>query len=257
VTGGGLVGKFEIRYADGTHEPTYIQTGHQLDGWFMPGETRTHGTDHALAFPKGFPDYLIAWRGKNAKFDNVGVFAYGHDNPHPEKEIQEIVFTAAETGAKWFLLAVTLSEQPVWFPQIDISYGIPDNWGAGAVVYALIEGLAGIKDTGCAFDQALLAPRWAAAGVDTVTATAKYEASGGYVRYKYAHDRAAKTVRVEAATCASRLRFELLLPEGATAKSATVNGKPCPVATKKIEGSTYACLDLEGAGAQTVEIVLG
>jgi hypothetical protein len=48
----------------------------------------------------------------------------------------------------------------------------------------------------------------------------------------------------------------LLLPEGAAAKSATVNGKPCAVATKKVEGATYACLDLEGTGAQTVEVVL-
>ena len=51
------------------------------------------------------------------------------------------------------ILGVTLSDAPVFLPpRNDLSTGMPNNWGAAALVYALIGGLAGVKDTGIAFD---------------------------------------------------------------------------------------------------------
>ena len=114
------------------------------------------------------PVCKVAWRGENKVFHNVGVFVYGLNNPHPEKVIKSIDFEGVKNNTKWFVLSVTLSDAPVFFDPGAISYGIPDNWGAAAVVYALVEGLAGVKDNGVAFDRALLSPRWSASEVNEV-----------------------------------------------------------------------------------------
>ncbi len=88
------------------------------------------------------------------------------------------------------IMGVTLSDAPVFYQPPAISFGIPDNWGSAANVYALIEGLAGIRDAGVAYSRVILSPRWTAAGVKKVKATAKYEASGGYTAYQYDVDQA-------------------------------------------------------------------
>jgi len=34
-----------------------------------------------------------------------------------------------------------------------LSFGIPDRWGAAAITYSLLEGLAGVKDTATIFER--------------------------------------------------------------------------------------------------------
>jgi hypothetical protein len=189
-------------------------------------------------------------------FQNVGVYAYGLDNPHPEKAIAKVVLQAAENGNFWAVLALTLSDAPVFFMPSDVSYGIPDNWGAAAVVYALVEGLAGIQDAGVAFDRVTLAPRWAAAGVKRVTATAKYAASGGYLRYRYRHDAKKGRLAVEFTGNGARVDVRLLLPARRKPRAVRLDGRDVPVATTQIERSLYACLAAEGVGVHKVEVEL-
>jgi hypothetical protein len=62
---------------------------------------------------------------------------------------------------------------------------MPNNWGAGCVTAALLEGLAGIEDTGGGFRTALISPRWLAAGAMDVEVSVRYPASYGYVPYHY------------------------------------------------------------------------
>ncbi len=225
------------------------QVRREIAPWYMP---RDPGVGRS-----GDPVCKVAWRGGNGTFANVGCYVFGMDNPHPERDIAEVVFTAAETDCKWFVLGITACDLAVYFPPSDVSFGIPHNWGAAAVVYALVEGLAGIKDTGRAFDRALLAPRWSAAGVKSAAATAKYEASGGYVRYRYALDEAAGKMSVEAASSADSVRLEILLPAGKEPKGVTLDGKKTEFETKTVESSRYACLDLEGVGVHEIEVAIG
>lgn len=249
LAGDGLVGWIALRYADGGVHIQYIHSGREIGPWYMPQDPRSGG--------KRDPVCKVAWHGGNATFPNVGCYVFGMNNPHPEKEVEEIALTAAETGGKWFVLGVTLSDAPVYFPPSDVSFGIPDNWGAGAVVYALLEGLAGIKDTGRAFDGALVAPRWRAAGVKSATVTAKYEASGGYVRYRYSLDEAAGRLTLDVASSAEAILIEVLLPPGREAGGVKLDGEAADFETKKIESSRYVCLDLAGVGAHAVEVTLG
>ena len=65
------------------------------------------------------------------------------------------------------------------------SFGGPDNWAAANAMAALVEGLAGVKNEGLAYEKVTLSPRWVSAGVDTVDVTVKYAASEGYIAYKY------------------------------------------------------------------------
>jgi hypothetical protein len=259
VSGGSFPGWITVQFADGRHTTEYIRSGQQVGSWFMP-------TDPPEDHRRG-PVCKVAWRGANDRFPNVGVYAYGMNVAYPDAEILSVTLTAAETDCRWLVLAVTACDAPVFFPPNDVSFGIPDNWGAGAVVYALVEGLMGIKDTGVAFDRALLAPRWAAAGVTKAEATVKYEASQGYVRYTYSLEDAGeggdggnggRVLRLEIASNAERMDLEILLPEGSQAGgvTATVNGASASVRAKSVEVSQYACLSIEGIGAHTVELRL-
>jgi hypothetical protein len=124
------------------------------------------------------------------------------------------------------------------------------------VVYALIEGLAGIKDTGVAFDRATLAPRWEAAGIRNATACAKYEASGGYLRYRYSHAPRSKRLTLEFTGSGADFELALLLPKGHRARAVALNGQPVPFAALRVEGSTYACLAARGVGVHRLRVVL-
>ncbi|HRT95342.1 MAG TPA: hypothetical protein P5532_13015, partial [Planctomycetota bacterium] len=138
----------------------------------------------------------------------------------------------------------------------DVSYGIPDNWGAGAVVYALVEGVAGIRGAGVAFDRVTLAPRWEAAGVRRVTACAKYEASGGYLRYRYSFAPRTQRLTLEFTGNGADFELALLLPKGLRPGAATLDGRAVSVAIRRIENSTYACLDVRGVGTHHLALEL-
>ncbi len=248
LSGGGLAGWITLRYEGGEHHTQYVTSGREIGPWYMPRDPRGGRRDK--------PGCKVAWWGPNGYFPNVGVFAYGLDNPHPDRAIERIEFHAAESRSIWFLLGVTLCDAPVFFMPGDVSFGIPDNWGAAAVVYALIEGLAGMVDTGRAYDRALLAPRWVAAGVREVAATARYEASGGYLRYTYSLDEPGNSLSLRVAGNADATRLELLLPVGKEPATVALDGEEVQFELKTVESSRYLCLDLAGIGAHTVEVKL-
>jgi len=248
------IGELEALYSDGARHHQYISAGAQLENWFMPGATEGRRSREAPRLDKGWPEHQIAWRGENDTYENVGLFLWGWDNPHPEKEIAELVFRAAENDGAWFVPGITFSDCPVWFPQSDVSFGIPDCWGSAAIVYALIEGLAGIKNTGIAFDSALLCPRWSAAGINKVSAAAVYPASGGYVAYDYALT--GNTLSLRFASNAERIACRILLPKGKHAIALRLNGMESDFTIERAENSFYACVQSEGIAAHEIGVVM-
>jgi len=227
----GLAGTLVLEYVDGSRWTQHVVRGRHVSGWWMP-EGRGH--------------LAVAWRGKNAVCANVGLVAWGLNNPHPEKPLAKLVLTAAEGQGIWLVAGVTLSAQPVWFPPSSVSYGIPENWGAAAVVYALVEGLAGVKDEGVAFDRALLAPRWLAAGVTRAEACIAYPASNGYVAYRYRHEPGRKRIALTVTGSGTALRARVLLPVRAKGvKSVRVDGAAQPFLTLSVERSRYVEFEFE------------
>lgn len=252
ISAGSLAGWFDVRYADGEVRTVFVNAGHNIGGWFMPGEQSMRGLGHATVPASGFSDLQLAWRGANSQFDNVGVWLYGWNNPRPEVAIDRIDFTAARNGSKWFVLGVTLCDTPVHFPQSDLSFGIPDNWGAAAVVYALFEGLAGVQDTGVAFNRARVAPRWSAAGVGSAAVTIRYEASQGYVAYTC--ETTGEHVSAVVTSNADSTLLELLVPREREPGEMVIDGEVVSYEIRRVEQSCYACVVLSGRGVRKVRL---
>ncbi len=246
------LGSCVFHYADGSHVTQYVNVGKQVQSWFMPAPNSAFvGGNGAGKRPAHL---RVAWQGANGTFENVGMFVYGWNNPHPEKEIADIEFLCAEHQAFWFIAGVTVSDQTVRFEEGPVSYGIPDMWGSAAVVYALLEGLAGIVDDGVAFDRVRLSPRWDAADIDEVTASAVYPSSKGYCRYQYMRDKNNLTLRV--AGNGEQLSCALLLPAGRSVKRLRCNGIAQEPRVHSVEASLYLSVQLRGLTAHLIEIEL-
>ena len=245
--GGGLVGHINVIYADGTTLCQYVQTGRELNGWFLPAEDWFSGK-------KWEPIARLAWEGPNKVFDNLGVFAYGWNNPHPDKEIATVEFVKEATAAKWFVFAMTASDQPVLFPSSDVSFGIPDCWGASAVVYAVMEGVAGVKDLGRGMDTVQIAPRWAASDSKSATVTVKLPSSRGYARYRYALTDTQLSLDF---TCtADDVQVQVLLPQGKSVRALRLNGAEHDFEEHSVESSRYVHVHLHGVAVRQLEVDL-
>ena len=232
------VGSVTIEYADGSSVIDYIDDN-KIHEWYLPAD-------------KKGDNCRLGWWGANGTFTNIGCMVYGYNNPNPDKEIKSLRFNALKNNSMWGILGITLCDTPVFFMPSTVSFGIPDNWGAGAVTYALIEGLTGVKDTGISFDKILFAPRWEAANIAEADATIKYESSGGYVSYKYNKDN--DGIRIAITGNGDRIASEILLPSNKSVKSVTINGKQQDFTTKTVEQSKYCCFDLNGYGVKDIKI---
>ncbi|HDS07575.1 MAG TPA: hypothetical protein ENO05_08110 [Bacteroides sp.] len=235
-------GSISLDYTDGSGHIDHMGPG-KISNWWYPTAPQDR---------KQTPHMRIAWRGENRYSRNVGVCLYGLNNPHPEKQIESITFRSAGDQNKWMVLGVTLSDHPVYFKPDFISAGIPDNWGAAAVVYALVEGLCGVKDQGVAYNHALLAPRWEAAGENKASVTINYPASGGYISYRY-HHRDGGT-RIDFTGSMEQTDIRLLLPEGAVPSLVSVNGEPAEHRTETIEQSRYLVINGIRSTVNRVEV---
>ncbi len=242
---GSYLGDIVLCYADGSQFKTHVLSGRNIAGWWYPVDG---------PYNDGVRPYYVAWKGKNEKSLSVGVYIFGLNNPFPDKVIQSIDFVSSGTEGLWMVLGATLSDHPVFFMPERISFGAPDNWGAAAVVYALLEGLAGIKDEGIAFSKARLAPRWPAAGVDEVTATVKYPASGGYLSYTYKNDRQQKELQLEFTGTAADIVVEILIGSDQAVNKVVLNNQPIAFRPKYVEQSKYIRFATDRVGAHTVKL---
>ena len=235
--GSSAVGFVKIVYKDLTTFSDEINN-QKIDGWWMPANK---------------PQFKVAWKGTNEKAPYVGVGIYGLNNPFPEKEIKEIILeNGKSTDTKWFVMGLTLCDNKVFFKPEEKSHGIPDRWGAAAVMYALAEGLVGITDTGNSFSTARISPRWAATQETKVNTVFKYEASDGYVAYNLEQN--ANAIKLQVASNSKQRNYELLLPINKKATSLKVNGKEKVFENKTIQNSQYACWKSTEIGVEEIEL---
>jgi len=245
LAGNGLAGDVTLEYADGSTYTRYIQEGREILNWWLPKEpTYSKNSEGNLT---------IAWEGKNDICGRSGLSLFGMRNPYPEAEIRRVHLNAAKNGNYWAVLGLTLSDGDPAVKQYDLSYGIPDNWGAAAIVYGLLEGLAGAVDRATAFEEAELSPRWEAAGVDEALIFVKYPASGGYVAYQYQHDRAKKQITIHVTGSGRDFLVHCLMPKtAADIVAVEVNGNSVEFTRNKIENSLYADFSISGLGHKKI-----
>jgi len=98
---GGEMATYIVTYDDGTAVNIPIRAGEEINEWWEP----QHGKQCRVAF-----------QGPNGQHDNVGMFAFGWNNPHPEKTIKTLEFKSANQNGIVIIAAVTLSDKPAALP---------------------------------------------------------------------------------------------------------------------------------------------
>lgn len=113
-----------------------------------------------------------------------------------------------------------------------------DGWGSSAMLYALIEGLAGVVDLGILFRRLRLSPRWIAAGRNEARVSCAYGPSGTSVGYTYEHRPGERTFDLEI-SAQGTVNLHLLLPQGSKATSVRVDGRKVTFTNSRVETSRY------------------
>jgi len=128
-----------------------------------------------------------------------------------------------------------------------------DGWGSSAMLWALLEGLAGIVDRAAGYERVTVSPRWLAAGVEEAEVQVGYAVSGRELGYGF-RSRAGKLELELWARHGADVALRVLLPEGETAKALVVGGEGAPFEVRRVEASRY--LEVELRVDPGVEVVV-
>jgi hypothetical protein len=128
-----------------------------------------------------------------------------------------------------------------------------DGWGSSAMLYALMEGLAGVVDQHKLFQKVRLSPRWIAAGRNEASVCASYGTSGASFEYSFGHDDSAQTIKLNLSGKSST-HLHVLLPRGAKATTVAANRKKIRFTNNAVEDSSYVDADIEVKKNAVVEI---
>jgi hypothetical protein len=248
-----LAGAITLVYEDGTDATQYVVRDGNVAHWWYPSLEGKWAPGWGQ--PRLPPLVKLAWKGRNDACPTIGLFWYGLDNPHPEKAVKSVAFSSTLDRAIYAVLGLTVSDQPLHQRAPEVSFGGPDNWAAAAVVYGLVEGLAGVVDADVAYRVAGVSPRWPAAGTAEAQVTIHYPASDGYVAYEYRHDPAKREIALTVTGSGHRAECHVLLPAGVAAATAVMDGEaPTAFTTSRVESSAYADFKLALPGPRTAQI---
>jgi len=241
---GNVSGGITFVYSDGSEVSKYIFKGKDITNWWFSDLKNVRAG--------------VAWSGPNPKSTKVGVCWTAIDNPNPNKTISKIRFSATLEGGIYAVLGLTLADRPFYIPVKGESFGGPDNWAAANGMAALMEGLAGVKNTSLAFENVKLSPRWTSAGVDSVSVTANLPSSNGYVSYNYRYNKKLNEISIIVTGSGNDVNAHILLPENTlTVQSIMANNKPVEFTITKIEDSRYADFHLSLNQIQNIVIKTG
>jgi len=198
----------------------------------------------------------IAWYGSNEVSKGIGLSWCAVDNPNPDKVISKIILHSAEDETIYTVFGITLSDKKHFIPVEGPSFGGPDNWAAATAMAALIEGLAGVKDSPGtqAYDTPTLSPRWNETKAGTVDVVIRYEPSSGYVAYRYFHDQSKKEIHLVATGNGQAMNCHILLPRGSKRLSVMIDNQSVAFKTIDVEASTYADFSINPAAAKYISV---
>ncbi len=169
---------------------------------------------------------FVAGELARAAFEH-GREAYGADI------LKRLAGKVAEDGAIHFLYTAEGRDQG----------GGPSGWGAAAMISALIEGLAGIRDDDVLFRRVTVSPRFVAANIDRASVCARYAAGGAGVALNFEHDPPLRTIRLRLAGASLQTHVRVLLP-GGVSEAEVVSPASVPSIIEVVEQSHYLVFDL-------------
>lgn len=116
--------------------------------------------------------------------------------------------------------------------------GGPSGWGAAAILSAIEEGLAGIKDTGVCFDSMRFSPRWCITDIDEIKYITGYQISHVFVETQF--EKNDKSMKFNIAAPSKEIKCHILLPHNKTVSVIKVNGKEYEYEDIYVGKSLYA-----------------
>jgi len=233
-----VAASISIVYADRTKITRYMMMDKQLTYWW---------------FSRLKTDYSgIAWYGDNEVSKGIGLSWCSIDNPHPEKEISKIILHSAQDETIYTVFAISLSNQKHYIPIKGPSFGGPDNWAAATAMAALIEGLAGVKDSpnSQAFKMPMLSPRWNQTKTQNVQVVVRYAPSPGYVAYRYQNVPTERKIKINASSGGKSIQCRILVPNDSRTRKVESNGMIIPFEESVIENSRYVNFTIDPLKAQ-------
>jgi len=129
-----------------------------------------------------------------------------------------------------------------------------DAWGSSAMLYAFLEGLAGVEDRLCLYQNVQISPRWVAAEVDETEVQVAYKCSGEKIAYSFQH--VGDQICLDVQSSQSEILFHVLLPRDFKAESVKVGGKDTEYQNRLVEKSPYVDFSAEVFGDVSVKIQL-
>ena len=127
-----------------------------------------------------------------------------------------------------------------------------DGWGSSAMLYALVEGLAGVQDKDKLFRKVRICPKWISAGIEKAEVKIDYKSSGAFVKYDYNHT--ADRVTLNLSGSYEYIQFSLPVPRNYEVGDLTVGGKKKKYIIATINKSNYLIADADIKG--DCEVVL-
>jgi hypothetical protein len=127
-----------------------------------------------------------------------------------------------------------------------------DGWGSSAMLYAFVEGLAGVQDKDKLFRRLRLCPKWITAGVEKAEVKIDYRSSGAYVRYEYEHS--AEKLVIKLTGSYEYVQLSLPVPVNYIAGDLKFDGKKKKYIMASINQSNYLIADADVTGP--CEIIL-
>jgi hypothetical protein len=105
------LGKLTIHYEDGSKQIEYMERGVNVGTFWAPQDLEFNNRYGALAQER----MQVAWRGKSGLIENVGVWITSFEPHKSDAVIASLELESMETGSKWFVIGITLSNMPAFF----------------------------------------------------------------------------------------------------------------------------------------------
>lgn len=99
-----------------------------------------------------------------------------------------------------------------------------DGWGSSAMLSALIEGLAGVVDNGCCYDDVVLSPKWNLVGENKAYVCVGY-AGRCNIEYHYEYFPHEQCLTIDFESNARSIFFKLPIPDKMCAHTVTLDGE--------------------------------
>lgn len=122
------------------------------------------------------------------------------------------------------------------------------------MLYAFVEGLAGVQDKDKLFRRIRICPKWLNAGVENAEVMIDYKSSGAFVKYLYSY--AGDKLKISLSGSYNYIQLSLPVPAGYTSGDLLIDGVKRKYIRATINQSHYLIADDQVSGDSEIELTL-